>query len=126
MAFERKYSEEVRAKSVEAVLRRRRDEPANRAIIREVAEELDVGQQSLRQWLARYDDGSYDYGDETTTPVGPNAARYKQHNRAELVARIIDLEQRVQVLTTDNHSLKRVVSLLSEDLREPRSPLPTT
>ncbi|WP_344040889.1 hypothetical protein, partial [Microbacterium ulmi] len=64
MAFERKYSDEVRTQSVETVLRRRREEPRNRAIIREVAQEYDVGQQSLRQWLARFDDGSYDYGDD--------------------------------------------------------------
>ncbi|WOF23471.1 hypothetical protein N8K70_01985 [Microbacterium betulae] len=112
MAFERKYSDEVRTRSVETVLRRRQDEPRNRSIIREVAEEFDVGQQSLRQWLARYDDGSYDYGDD---PSG--AARYAGMSRADLIARVEELEQRVHVLDEDNRSLTRVVGLLSEQLR---------
>ena len=118
MAFERKYSDEVRTKSVETVLRRRREEPRNRAIIREVAEEYDVGQQSLRQWLTRFDDGSYDYGDE---PAGRASvsAQYAGLSRQELVARIGELEQRVDVLEEDNRSLTRVVLLLSGQVRQP-------
>ncbi|QEO09449.1 transposase [Protaetiibacter larvae] len=114
MAFERKYTDEVRTRSVETVIRRRRDEPGNRAIIREVAEEFDVGPQSLRQWLARYDDGSYDYDDddgdrEVTRRIGSS--------RQALTERIAFLERRILVLEEDNRSLTRVVALLSEQLR---------
>lgn len=112
MAFERKYSDEVRVKSVETVLRRRREEPRNRAIIREVAEEYDVGPQSLRQWIARYDDGSYDYEDSPRDAV---SAPQSRHELLELVA---ELRARVAVLEEDNRSLTRVVSLLSGQLRQ--------
>lgn len=119
MVFERKYSDEVRELSVEAVLRRRREEPGNRAIVREVADEFDVGPQSLRLWVARYDDGSYDLDSDSTGAEGdPNVAnRYARQTRAELVGRIIELERRVETLIEDNRSLSRVVTLLGEELR---------
>lgn len=116
MAFERKYSDEVRTQSVETVLRRRNDEPGNRAIIREVAAEYDVGQQSLRQWLARYDDGSYDY-DDAASPATPG--RVDGQSRQELVERVQTLERRIVILEEDNRSLTRVVALFSGMLREP-------
>jgi len=116
MTFERKYTDEVRERSVEDVLRRRREEPGNRAIIREVAEAHDVGQQSLRQWLARYDDGSYDYDEDGAAPAA-SAARYRRMPRAELIARLAELEQQVQELGEDNRSLRRVVALFSRDER---------
>lgn len=118
MAFERKYSDEVRTKSVETVLRRRREEPGNRAIIREVADEYDVGQQSLRQWLTRFDDGSYDYADDPVDRV-PSTARYASLSRQDLLARIAHLEQRIETLEEDNRSLTRVVSLFSGQIRHP-------
>jgi len=111
MAFERKYSDEVRTKSVETVVKRRRDEPGNRSIIREVAEEYDIGQQSLRQWLARFDDGSYDYDDDR---LGASPARHGGgESRQELLATIAQLEERIATLEEDKRSLTRVVSLLS-------------
>ena len=106
MAFERKYSDETRTKSVETVVRRRQDEPGNRGIIREVAEEYDVGQQSLRQWLARYDDGSYDYSDAPSSHLaGAESVRHGGQSRQELLQQIAHLERRIAVLEEDNRSL---------------------
>ncbi|MFF3505589.1 transposase [Streptomyces sp. NPDC003247] len=123
MVFDRKYSDEVRRLAVERVLQRRRDEPENRSIVREVAEEYEVGPQSLRKWLNRYDDGSYDYDDESDDHAPeavdfPAAGRYRGANRTELLARISELEHRVGVLQEDNRSLTRVVALLADQLRE--------
>jgi transposase-like protein len=109
MAFERKYSDEVRTASVEEVFRRRRAEPGNRAIIREVAEEFAVGPQSQRQWLARYDDGSYDFDDAPA----PTTSLSKQ----ELLQRVSELEQRIATLEEDNRSLTRVVAMFADQLR---------
>ncbi|WP_053352612.1 transposase [Leucobacter musarum] len=113
MAFERKYSDEVRTASVEEALRRRRAEPGNRAIIREVAEEYSVGYQSLRQWLARFDDGSYDFDDDSD----PADGRDPELSRDELLAQIARLEQRIDVLEADNRSLTRVVAMFADQLR---------
>lgn len=124
MVFDRKYSDEVRRRAVERVLQRRRDEPENRSIVREVAEEFEVGPQSLRKWLTRYDDGSYDYdspdghGDGWEPGTPPPAARgQRRPGPPELQARIEELERRIAVLQEDNRSLTRVVSLLADQLR---------
>ncbi|MFF2324451.1 MULTISPECIES: hypothetical protein [unclassified Streptomyces] len=125
MVFDRKYSDEIRQRAVERVQQRRRDEPQNRSIVREVATEFEVGPQSLRKWLARYDDGSYDYdyesaeghgdGGESRTP--PAGRQQRRPGQRELLARIEELEQRIVVLQEDNRSLTRVVSLLADQLR---------
>ncbi|RDG31881.1 hypothetical protein [Streptomyces corynorhini] len=124
MVFDRKYSDEVRQRAVERVLLRRRDEPENRSIVREVAEEFEVGPQSLRKWLVRYDDGSYDYDHDSADapadvrePRAPSAGRRQRPGRRELLARVDELEQRIAVLQEDNRSLTRVVSLLADQLR---------
>ncbi|MBQ0853762.1 MULTISPECIES: hypothetical protein [Streptomyces] len=134
MVFDKKYSDEVRRLAVERVRQRRLEEPENRSIVREVAEEFEVGPQSLRKWLTRYDDGSYDY-DPVPGSVAPavfadghgdgwepRAATVGRQERRttgqrELHARIEELEHRIAVLQEDNRSLTRVVSLLADQLR---------
>ncbi|WP_162794221.1 hypothetical protein [Streptomyces paludis] len=124
--FDRKYSDGVRQRAVERVLQRRRDEPENRSIVREVAEEFEVGPQSLRKWLARYDDGSYEYDsadghadawEPARTASTAPGGRQRGSGRRELLARIEELEQLIAVLREDNRSLTRVVSLLADQLR---------
>ncbi|MFJ3196791.1 hypothetical protein ACIPJQ_29690 [Streptomyces griseoviridis] len=127
MVFDKKYSDEVRRAAVERVLTRRREEPENRSIVREVAEEFEVGPQSLRKWVLRYDDGSYDYdhtpadGDEDRDGWEPRAApaarQDRRPGRRELLNRIDELEHRAAVLEEDNRSLTRVVALLADQLR---------
>uniref|UniRef100_A0AAU3GSP5 Transposase n=1 Tax=Streptomyces sp. NBC_01401 TaxID=2903854 RepID=A0AAU3GSP5_9ACTN len=128
MVFDKKYSDEIRRRAVERVQQRRGEEPQNRSIVREVAEEFEVGPQSLRKWLARYDDGSYDYDNEPADGHGGGhgggeprtpPARRQQHRpgQRELLARVEELEQRIVVLQEDNRSLTRVVSLLADQLR---------
>ncbi|MGW1092696.1 transposase [Streptomyces sp. NPDC002596] len=121
MVFDKKYSDEVRQRAVERVLQRRRDEPDNRSIVREVAEEFEVGPQSLRKWVARYDDGSYDYdsldGDGWEPRTSPASRPQRKPSQRELQSRIDELEQRIAVLQEDNRSLTRVVSLLADQLR---------
>ncbi|MGI5440160.1 hypothetical protein [Streptomyces shenzhenensis] len=121
--FDRKYSDEVRRLAVERVVQRRREEPENRSIVREVAEEFEVGPQSLRKWLTRYDDGSYDYdsadghGDGWEPRTPPAGRQQHRPSQRELLARIEELERRNAVLEEDNRSLTRVVSLLADQLR---------
>jgi transposase len=123
VVFDKKYSDEVRERAVERVLQRRREEPDNRAIVREVSEEFEVGPQSLRKWVARFDDGSYDYdagdsGDADGWDPSPAAApRQRKGGRRELEAKVVELEHRIAVLQEDNRSLTRVVALLADELR---------
>ncbi|GAA3112443.1 transposase-like protein [Kribbella aluminosa] len=124
MVFDKKYSDDVRERAVERVLQRRRDEPDNRSIVREVSEEFEVGPQSLRKWVARYDDGSYDYDagdpdgwDAAPAPTQAPAPRPRKGGRRELEATIAELEHRIAVLQEDNRSLTRVVALLADELR---------
>ena len=55
MPFEQKYTDETREQSLARVLERREAEPGNRAIIRETAEQFDVGEQSLRGWIRAWE-----------------------------------------------------------------------
>lgn len=118
MAFERKYSDEVRERSVTRVLERKRAEPRNRAIIREVAAEYDVGEQSLRQWVARYDDGSYDYRDAGALPAGSAQDALDESAGASrsLLKRIEQLEGEVAALREENDVLKRAAAIFAAEL----------
>lgn len=113
MVFEKKYSDAVRKESVDRVLERRRLEPGNRSIIREVADEFDVGEQSLRQWLVRVDDGSY----------GPRRGATGQDGRDAdvLRARVEELEQVNTVLKSEIDALKRTVAIFAAESMK-RSP----
>ncbi|BDZ49462.1 hypothetical protein GCM10025867_17030 [Frondihabitans sucicola] len=55
MPFEQKYTSETRDASLARVLERRSAEPGNRSIIRETADEFEVGEQSLRGWIRAWE-----------------------------------------------------------------------
>lgn len=50
-----RYSEDLRARAIDAVNDRRIRNPRDRTIYREVAREFDVGEQSLRLWVKKSD-----------------------------------------------------------------------
>lgn len=52
MAFEQKYDAATREAAVDRVLQRRATNPRDRSVLRVVSEEFNVGQQSLRAWVA--------------------------------------------------------------------------
>ena len=68
MPFEQKYTDETREKSLARVLERREAEPGNRSIIRETAEEFEVGEQSLRGWIRAHEKAN------APAPVEPEVA----------------------------------------------------
>jgi transposase-like protein len=113
MVFERKYSEEVRNAAVRRVVERRQAEPGNRSILREVAEEFAVGEQSLRIWVKRLDDGMFS-ADE--------AARLRQAPRERLLARIAELEaelasanERIDVMSGEIEVLKKAFAIFAAE-----------
>ena len=115
MAFEKKYSDELRARAVDRVVERRRSEPGNRAIIREVAEELGVGDQSLRQWVARLDDGTLRYRQGVVSDGRQVRAEGAETERS-LLTRIAALEAEVAALREENEVLKRASSIFAAEL----------
>lgn len=113
MAFERKYSDEVRQAAVQRVVDRRKDEPGNRSILREVAEEFEVGEQSLRIWVKRLDDGvfqagtvSQDDGERLRLPV----------TKQSLLQRIAELEQELADVRDENEVLKKAAAIFAAEI----------
>ncbi|WP_052337258.1 transposase [Nocardioides alkalitolerans] len=98
MAFEKKYSDEVRDAAVRRVAARRQNEPGNRAILREVAEEFEVGEQSLRIWVKRLDDGMFAAG---------GSSRLRQAPKEQLLARIAELEAALAAAREENEVLRK-------------------
>ncbi len=103
MAFERKYSDEVRTAAVRRVVERRQAEPGNRSILREVAEEFEVGEQSLRIWVKRLDDGMFSAG-----------AHLRQAPRERLLARIAELEAELESARDEVRGLREEVDVLKK------------
>ncbi|MFT4123295.1 MAG: transposase [Microbacteriaceae bacterium] len=113
MAFPRKYTDEVREASVNRVLERRSSEPNNRSVVREVAAEFEVGEQSLRQWIARIDDGVFDYNGRGRSGEAPVAAAGETTRLAEALAENAALREEVA-------ALKKVLTILAADLKAAR------
>ncbi|ROQ38644.1 hypothetical protein EDF46_2285 [Frondihabitans sp. PhB188] len=126
MPFEQKYTPETREASLARVLERREAEPGNRAIIRETAEEFEVGEQSLRGWIRVHE--------KLTTPepeAAPEAAAAADEPAPEAVAapeapvrrgrppasaaadsRVAELEAEVAKLRRDRETLKSALAVL--------------
>lgn len=107
MAFEKKYSDEVRDAAVRRVVERRQAEPGNRSILREVAEEFEVGEQSLRIWVKRLDDGMFVSGD---------AVRLRQAGKEQLLARIAELEAELEIARDEIDVLKKASAIFAAEL----------
>ncbi|WP_367127760.1 transposase [Saccharothrix sp. HUAS TT1] len=105
MVFERKYSDEVRNAAVRRVVERRQAEPGNRSILREVAEEFEVGEQSLRIWVKRLDDGMFSVG---------GAAGLRQAPRERLLARIGELEAELESAHVRIEAMEEEIEVLKK------------
>jgi transposase len=118
MAFPRKYSDEARTGSVQRVVDRKRTEPRNRAIFREVALEFGVGEQSLRQWVSRYDDGSYRYSAADGFASAPQVESRDMVGADPriLSGRVAELERQLEALREENAVLKKALRIMAVDL----------
>jgi len=133
MPFEQKYTDETREKSLARVLERREAEPGNRSIIRETAEEFQVGEQSLRGWIRAHEkanapapvepeiaaDAAED--DETLEEAAaashqaPRRGRPPGSGSAATADRVSELEAEVAQLRADREALKRAIAVLVAD-----------
>ncbi len=114
MAIARKYSDEIKAESVQRVLERRLAEPSDRSIVREVAADFNVGVQSLRQWVAKVDDGSFDYaGSEGGTGPSRRARGAARRDAAS----DDDYEALIAELLHENEVLRSAIAVLAKTPR---------
>lgn len=129
MPFEQKYSPETREAATAKVLERRKADPKDRSVLREVAEEFLVGEQSLRAWVGKVvskTPASQTGSPETNrTPLAPrtNLPEAKNGTRPDLAeivpatpARsqtdVANLESEVQKLRGDVLVLKSALAVL--------------
>lgn len=127
MPFEQKYSDETREKALARVLERRESEPGNRSIIRETAEEFEVGEQSLRGWIRAHEKANAPEVVEPETPAdeaiaeavadaAPAAAeRRRPAGGAASGDRVAQLEEEVTALRRDRDTLKAALAVLLRD-----------
>lgn len=112
LTFERKYSDELRAKAVERVLERRRNEPGNKSILGEVAHELSIGEQSLRGWVNKAE-GKVPKK-RISAAAEPDRASLEEITH--LRARIEHLEAELERSNEDNTTLRRASALFAAEL----------
>lgn len=125
MPFEKKYSDELKDQAINRVIERRRAEPDNRSILREVAEELDIGEQSLRGWIKRLDDRTFVSRPRIKAALDPvpdsaeaEGAVKNTVGKSSLLGRIAALEAQVEALKTENEILKRAAVLFAAELNK--------
>lgn len=122
MVLEKKYSDELRQRAIQRVIERRKAEPNNRSILREVAAEYGIGEQSLRTWVKKLNDGTQRL-DRAADPPALGRAEAAEHGEPQdgvvtrsLLQRIAELEEEVRVLRADNEALKRASAIFAAEL----------
>lgn len=127
MPFEQKYSDETREKSLARVLERREREPGNRSIIRETAEEFEVGEQSLRGWIRAHEKAAAPAVVEPETPADEAIAeavadaapaparRGRPAGSGSSGDRVAQLEAELESVRKDRDTLKAALAVLLRD-----------
>ncbi len=112
----KRYPEDVRSRAIAAVGDRRVRNPMDRTIFREVADEYDIGEQSLRLWVKKHD------ADNRAAPgVRRGAVDDAVDNppakmtQAQLEAEVINLRKKVEKLQAENDVLKRAFVVFSSE-----------
>lgn len=104
----KRYSDQLRDRAVALVDERRLRNPRDRTIYREVAEELKIGEQSLRLWVRQFD--------SERTAINPAEATVNGEAIPEHVeAEIESLRRKIQKLQAENDVLKRAFVVFSSE-----------
>lgn len=102
--FERKYTDEIRERAVALVIERRKAAPEDRGVLRQVAEELGVGVQSLRIWMRRLESENTDGGDDGLV-----------EEIEQLRTEIRELRAEYETLRGENIVLKKAFKIFTAD-----------
>jgi transposase len=100
----RRYSPELRERAVRMVLQLREETGERHGSVKRVAEQLDIGPESLRAWVRQHD---IDHGDRSGTTTA-DADRIKA------------LEQEVKELRRANAILKSASAFFAAELDRPQ------
>lgn len=114
----KRYPEDLRNKAIEAVNQRRLVNPRDRTIYREIAEEFEIGEQSLRLWVKKQDtqpdDGEAftEFESDETKPLADTDVPMTQ---AELEVELKKLRTKIEKLKSENQLLKKAFVVFSSD-----------
>jgi transposase len=102
--FQRKYSPELKERAVRMVLALREETGEKHGSVKRVAEQLDIGVESLRHWVRQHE---IDHGDRAGTTTAD-------------AERIKTLEQEVKELRRANAILKSASAFFAAELDRPQ------
>lgn len=105
----RNYPESLREKAVAAVEERRRSNPRDRTIYREIAQKYDVGEQSLRLWVKKQHASS-----PTIEANGP-APKDEMMTSEEMREQLDSMRKKIEQLQAENDVLKRAFVVFSTE-----------
>ncbi|RWX81645.1 hypothetical protein EPK99_05110 [Neorhizobium lilium] len=109
----KRYSDELRERAVALVDERRIRNPRDRTIFRVIADELAVGEQSLRLWVKQFDKAR----------VGASEKKRKLHTHSDqppehVEAELEILRKKIEKLQAENDVLKRAFVVFSSEWSE--------
>lgn len=116
MTLLRRYPEGIRGEAVAAVEERRLRNPRDRTIYREVAGQFNVGEQSLRLWVKKYDAerrraaSAAEKADDSATATSSEVMS-TERLEAELAA----MRRKIEKLQAENEVLKRAFVVFSSE-----------
>lgn len=111
-----RYPESIRNEAVAAVEKRRLRNPRDRTVYREVAEQLGVGEQSLRLWVRKHDEKR-----RGTAPTSNGVAPQEPHadeglkSTEFLKAELAAMQRKIDKLKQENELLKRAFVVFSSE-----------
>ena len=101
---QRRYSEELKQRAVRLVVQLREETGERHGSVKRVAEQLDIGPESLRSWVRQHDIDHGERAGTTTVDAG----------------RIKELEQEVKELRRANAILKSASAFFAAELDRPQ------
>lgn len=109
----RRYPEDIRTRAIEAVNLRRLRDPKDRTVYREVAEEYQIGEQSLRLWVKKEDAVA-----ASRTVAATTEATLPPMTQLQMEAELKRLRSKVAKLQNENTLLKKAFVAMSSDWQE--------
>ena len=109
-----RYSEDLRIRAIEAVNQRRLRNPRDRSIYREIADELGVGEQSLRLWVKKNDQLHVDARIDLQHSDG-DARALGDLDQIQMETELKRLRRQLEKLQEENALLKKAFVVFSSE-----------
>lgn len=109
-----RYSEDLRIRAIEAVNQRRLRNPRDRSIYREIASELNVGEQSLRLWVRKNDQSRVETRIDPQH-AGGSARELGDLDQLQMETELKRLRKQLEKLQEENALLKKAFVVFSSE-----------